>query len=115
MPHALILKEMAASDVLLFPSLFEGFGLVVVEALSQGLPVITTSHTCGPDVMEDGVEGFLVPTSNPLSITEKLELLARERDRREAMREAARCKALKISWANYRRRIVDITNDTCGT
>lgn len=114
MPHALILKEMRASDVLLFPSLFEGFGLVVVEALSQGLPVITTSHTCGPDVLEDGVEGFLVPTSNPLSITEKLELLACERDRRETMREAARRKALKISWANYRRRIVDITNDTSG-
>jgi starch synthase len=108
MPREAILEEMRSHDVLLFPSLFEGFGLVVTEALSQGLPVITTAHTCGPDVIEDGVEGFLVPVSNPEAITEKLDWLDRDRGRIQAMREAAMKKARELSWADYRRRIVEV-------
>jgi glycosyltransferase involved in cell wall biosynthesis len=108
LPRERILEEMRGHDVLLFPSLFEGFGLVVTEALSQGLPVITTAHTCGPDVIQDGVEGFLVPVSNAEAITEKLELLDRDRSLLEAMRVAARNKARKLSWADYRRRIVEL-------
>src|SRR5205085_1763804 len=46
--HAEVLREMRAHDVVLFPSLFEGFGLVITEAMSQGTPVITTPHTAGP-------------------------------------------------------------------
>ena len=60
MPHDQVLKEMRAHDVLLFPSLFEGFGLVITEAMSQGTPVITTDRTAGPDVFEDGKSGWLV-------------------------------------------------------
>lgn len=108
MPRERILEEMRGHAVLLFPSLFEGFGLVVTEALSQGLPVITTAHTCGPDVIEDGVEGFLVPVSNPEAITEKLELLAGNRALLEQMAEAARGKARELSWNGYRRRIVEV-------
>jgi starch synthase len=108
LPRNRILEEMRGHDVLLFPSLFEGFGLVVTEALSQGLPVITTAHTCGPDVIVDGVEGFLVPISKPSAITEKLELLHRDRDCLAAMREAARTKAERMTWADYRRRIVEV-------
>jgi alpha-maltose-1-phosphate synthase len=108
LPRERILEEMRGHDALLFPSLFEGFGLVVTEALSQGLPVITTTHTCGPDVIEDGVEGFLVPVSNAGAITEKLECLDRDRSRIEAMREAAMKKARSLAWADYRRRIVEL-------
>jgi starch synthase len=111
LPRDRILEEMRTHDVLVFPSVFEGFGLVVTEAMSQGLPVITTRHTCGLDVIEDGVEGFLVPTSNPAAITEKLELLVQDRSRIEEMREAAQRKARKLSWAEYRRRVVEIAGE----
>lgn len=47
MPHDQILNLMRTQDVFVFPSLFEGYGLVVAEAMSQGTPVITTSRTCG--------------------------------------------------------------------
>ena len=108
LPREKILAEMRDHDLLVFPSLFEGFGLVVTEALSQGLPVITTLHTCGPDVIEDGVEGFLVPVSNPQVITEKLELLHRDREHLAVMEDAARKKAESLAWADYRRRIVEV-------
>ncbi len=106
-PHAEVLAEMERQDVLVFPSLFEGFGLVILEAMSRGLPVITTAHTAGPDLMEDGVEGFLVPIRSAAAIAEKLELLHREPARLAAMHEAARAKAAARTWDTYRRVLME--------
>ncbi|TDQ09991.1 glycosyltransferase family 4 protein [Pedobacter metabolipauper] len=64
LPHAEVLKLMGEHDVLVFPSLFEGFGLVITEAMSQGTPVITTERTAGPDLIVDGQNGWLVEAGN---------------------------------------------------
>lgn len=66
--HDEVLKLMATQDVFIFPSLFEGFGLVITEAMSQGTPVITTNRTCGPDIMTHGKDGWIVEagTSEPI-------------------------------------------------
>ena len=68
MSHDLVLKQMSDNDVLIFPSLFEGFGLVITESMSQGTPVITTDRTCGPDIMTNGKDGWIVEagTSEPI-------------------------------------------------
>ena len=60
LPHNKILQLMQRNDVLVFPSLFEGFGLVITEAMSQGTPVITTGRTAGPDLIEHGRNGWLI-------------------------------------------------------
>lgn len=60
LPHDDILNLMAEHDLLIFPSLFDGFGLVVTEAMSQGTPVITTERSCGPDIITHGVDGWIV-------------------------------------------------------
>ncbi len=106
-PHAEVLAEMERQDVLVFPSLFEGFGLVILEAMSRGLPVITTAHTAGPDLIEDGRDGFLVPIRSAAAIAEKLETLHREPARLAAMREAARAKAAAWTWKTYRHLLVE--------
>ena len=102
LPHAGVLAEMSRQDVLVFPSLFEGFGLVIAEALSRGLPVITTAHTAGPDLLDDGVDGFLVPIRSAPAIAEKLALLF-DPARRLEMRHAALRKAARLSWEAHRR------------
>lgn len=70
LPHGKILELMATQDVFIFPSLFEGFGLVITEAMSQGTPVITTSRTCGPDIITHGKDGWIVDagTSEPIKV-----------------------------------------------
>ncbi len=60
LPHAEILSMMREHDVLIFPSLFEGFGLVISEAMSQGTPVITTERTAGPDLISNNQNGWLI-------------------------------------------------------
>jgi len=108
LPREQILAEMRAHDVFVFPSLFEGFGLVITEALSQGLPVITTSHTCGPDILAEGEDGFIVPIRDPQAIAERLELLHRDRPRLAAMSEVARKKAESLTWESYRKGVVEV-------
>jgi glycosyltransferase involved in cell wall biosynthesis len=111
LPRESILAEMRRHDVLLFPSLFEGFGLVVTEALSQGMPVITTPNTCGPDVLTEGEDGFIVPIRDPQAIAEKLELLHRDRERLNAMSEAALKKAKTLTWESYRQGVVSVVRE----
>ena len=73
LPHNEILDLMREHDILVFPSLFEGFGLVITEAMSQGTPVITTDRTIGPDLIEHGQNGWLVEAGSTFAIEETLE------------------------------------------
>lgn len=68
--QAAVWQLMAASDVLVFPTLSDGFGLVQLEAMSLGLPVIST-HDCG-EVVRDGVDGFKVASRDSAAINEAL-------------------------------------------
>jgi len=113
--HEQVLLEMGQHDVLIFPSLFEGFGLAITEAMSQGIPVITTAHTAGPDIIDDGVDGFIVPIRSAEAIAEKLELLARDRERLRAMKISAREKAQIHPWENYRRALVTMAQEVMNS
>lgn len=108
LPHQQILEEMSRHDVLVFPSLFEGFGLVILEAMSQGLPVITTPHTAGPDIISDGEDGFIVPIRSSKAIAQKLELLLSDRNLLLEMSRAAQLKAVQFSWESYGRNVSNI-------
>lgn len=100
-PHQQVLAEMESHDVFVFPSLFEGFGLVLLEAMAMGLPIITTPHTAGPDLIRDGVEGFIVPIRSTAAIVERLEQLHREPARRADMSHRARLRAKEFTWEAY--------------
>jgi len=106
-PHATILEEMRRHDVLVFPSLFEGFGLVLLEAMAMGLPIITTPHTAGPDLISEGVEGHLVPIRSAEAIAARLDGLRRDPVRRAEMGRRARRRAAAFTWDGYGQRLAD--------
>ena len=107
LPHEQVLAEIAQHDVLVLPSLFEGFGLVILEAMSRGVPVIATPHTAGRDLISDGIDGYLVPIASSTAIAEKLEEMIRDPERCLAMKHAARATAERYTWAAYRRSLVE--------
>jgi starch synthase len=113
--HTAVLREMQNHDVLVLPSLFEGFGLVILEAMAQGTPVITTDHTAGPDIIENGADGFIVPIRSGEAVAEKLELLARDRDRLMLMKAAAKNKAQSRGWESYRKRLVEVAREVMAS
>jgi len=63
------------SSVLVHPSLSEGFGYVVAEAMASGLPVIVTKNTGSADLVVDGKNGYVVPAGDPEAIRERLAYL----------------------------------------
>jgi glycosyltransferase involved in cell wall biosynthesis len=69
---------LAASDVFAMSSLWEGLGLVFLEAMAARLPVVATRVSAVPEVVEDGVTGLLVPPSDPRAFAEALVRLARD-------------------------------------
>lgn len=106
LPNPDVIALMRASDVLVFPSLFEGFGLVLTEALSQGIPIIATSHTAAPDLITDGREGFIVPIRSATAIREKLEMLLSDPERLAAMKQAAWERSQELTWDLYSQRLL---------
>jgi glycosyltransferase involved in cell wall biosynthesis len=76
-----------AADVFCFPSFYEAeaFPLVLLEALQFSLPVVATEWRGIPAIVEDGVNGLLVPTRAPDRIADSLERLLRDRPLRETM------------------------------
>lgn len=73
LPHDKILEQMRCHDILVFPSLFEGFGLVITEAMSQGTPVITTERTAGKDLIKHGENGWLINSGSTDDLIKVLE------------------------------------------
>ena len=99
-------QEMGRADVLVLPSIDDGFGMVMAEALACGCPVIASAHTGATDLFTDGVEGFVVPIRSPQEIAEKLHLLAARPDVRKAMSEAAIERVQSLGgWSQYGSRI----------
>ena len=92
-------------DVLLFPTLFDGFGLVITEALSQGLPIITTVNSGGPECIRHGKEGYLVPIRDSSSIIHHLEQLDRDRDMLQSMKESCIRRAEHMNFEAYKNQL----------
>lgn len=90
-------------DVFVFPSLTEGFASVILEAMSCGLPVITTPHTCGPDIIQEGVHGFIVPIRDPQALADRIVWCLDHRERLAEMGHQAAIRAREFTWERFRR------------
>jgi glycosyltransferase involved in cell wall biosynthesis len=97
--------EYRQADLLCLPSLSDGFGLVVLEALACGTPVLTTS-TCGAsDLIRDAANGFVIPPADLTALMEHLEWAARNRPLMRDMRFTARKTAELYPWTKFRQRL----------
>jgi glycosyltransferase involved in cell wall biosynthesis len=90
------------SDLFCMPSLAEGFGLVYLEALAAGLPVIATPNTGAADIIQNGREGFIVPIRDIEALAEKLEWAYENPSALAEMKVAARRLAEEFSWSRFR-------------
>ncbi|GIZ10047.1 glycosyltransferase family 4 protein [Flavobacterium sp. UMI-01] len=107
LPHHQVLACMREHDVFVFPSLFEGFGLVITEAMSQGIPVITTERTAGPDLITEEEDGWIVPAGSASAIKEVLEKILEAPQVVQQYGLAAQRKAQTRPWSVYAQEMAD--------
>jgi glycosyltransferase involved in cell wall biosynthesis len=104
-PHKELNQYYSSANVLVFPSLVEGFGLVLLEAMACGIPIIATYNTAAPDLITDGVEGFLIDIRDENALQKKLEWCYQNPEELKLMGKAARLKAEKLTWSLYRQKL----------
>lgn len=100
-------KLYQTSDVFCMPSLAEGFGLVYLEALACGTPVIGTPNTGAPDLLSDADAGFIVPVRDVDALADRIRWCYEHRDDLLAMRVRARRQAERFPWAAFRQGVVE--------
>ncbi|GAB5559646.1 MAG: hypothetical protein SynsKO_12930 [Synoicihabitans sp.] len=113
LPHSELFQLMENQDVLVLPSLFEGFGLVLLEAMAKGLPIVATEHTAAPDFISSAQEGIIVPIRDADALAQAFLDLSEDRSRRESMALNARNLAAQLNWRSYRKSISRLLRSVC--
>lgn len=100
-------RVMARCHAHVFPTLIEGFGRNIIEAMASGLPVITTTNCAGPDLIEDGVTGFIIPIRDVDAICEKLVWIREHPEAAIEMGRQAHERVSSLTQPDYRRRFAE--------
>ena len=104
-----VYEKYSESSIFVLSSRYEGFGLVLVEAMGTGLPVVSFACSCGPrDIIEDGVSGYLVEVGDVQQMAEKICYLIENRDARESMGQAAIARAGMFSRDQVMHRWIEL-------
>jgi len=98
----------SAAEVLVMPSLYESFGMVALEAMACGTPVIASEVGGLGFLVQDGETGFTIPDGEPDKLCEKLSLLLTDHELRESMGRHAADYACSYDWERIAKQIVDV-------
>jgi alpha-maltose-1-phosphate synthase len=111
-PHAEVPSRMAAADVFVFPSLFEGSAVVTYEALACGLPCIVTEEA--GSVVRDGGEGFIVPVRDVDALAAAMERIGTDPELRGHLAASARARAEAFDWPRYHADVLEAIDQAVG-
>jgi len=106
MPHDELMDFYKTVDVLILPTLADGFGMVISEAMSQGVPVIATENSAGPDLIEHQKSGWIIPPNDIPSLVETIQSIVLNSDSLATFSTAALSKAKSWQWEDYREGLV---------
>jgi glycosyltransferase involved in cell wall biosynthesis len=106
---------MASSDLFVHPARWEGFGVVLTEALGLGIPIVATTCPGGPhEILRDGKFGILVPPGQPETLADALILVAKDARLRTRLAERGLERALDYAPALVARRVVALAEFVGG-
>lgn len=93
------------SSLFVLPSIEDGFGMVIGEAMASGLPVICSTHTAAPELIQDQKHGFLVGPGDVDTLAEKIRWCYNNRDQAWSMGQAGKEQIKAFTWDHYGQQI----------
>ncbi len=106
-------EEYVNADCFCLPPVHEGFGVVFLDALAAGLPVVACRAAAVPEVVRDGETGVLVPPRDPPALADALAGLLRSPERARALGEAARSRVSDYGVERVAQRFLDTVRSYC--
>ncbi len=107
-PQEMLPLYYSAADITVMPSHYESFGMVAVESMASGTPVIASNVGGLSFTVKDGETGFLVPEENHFALAEQVHALLKNPEMRRQMGEQAAEHALQYSWTNIAAQVADV-------
>ncbi len=104
----------SAAEVVVMPSLYESFGMVALEAMACGTPVIASEVGGLGYLVQNGITGYTIPDSDPAELCDKLSHLLGNADLRNQMGNAAAEYAADYAWNKVASQIIDIYKDVAA-
>jgi len=112
-PDADLPSLMSAAHIVAYPSIFEGFGLPVLEAMACGTPLVTTNATALPEVV--GCAGLMVAPSDVVALAGAIARLIGDPELRAALAKRGLAKARQFSWEASARQVLGLYQTIAGT
>jgi glycosyltransferase involved in cell wall biosynthesis len=106
-PFPIVRSAMRQASVLVLPSICDGFGMVVAESMAQGLPVICSNNAGASQLVEEGVNGFVIPPANPTVLAERLAWCLDHPGELQKMGYNAAKTARMWTWDDFRLKFVE--------
>ena len=107
-------KLYQSSSVFVLPSVEDGFGMVMGEAMASGLPVICTDCTGGPDILQEEKHGFVVPSKDVDLLAERILWCFQNQDLAKQMGLEAQKHVQQFTWDNYGEKIYEVYQQILG-
>ena len=111
-PQTELKRVMSRSHVLVLPSIQEGFGMVMAQAMACGCPVIASSHTGSQDLFTNEQEGFTIPIRDSDALAHRLQQLVDQPALRQAMGQRSLARMQSMSgWGDYGTKAMSIYSE----
>lgn len=94
------------ADIFVFPTLADGFGMVITEAMARGLPVIASHNSAGPDLIEHETSGLIITSGDADDLLTKMKWSIENKDHLPLMAQNALEKAKMYQWEDYRKKLI---------
>jgi glycosyltransferase involved in cell wall biosynthesis len=114
MPPEALPQELVAHDLFVFPSLFEGGPLSLLEAMAAGLAVVTSNCYAMAEIVTAGVDGLLVRPGDAAALADAIGHLLDHPAEAQRLGRAARARARELSWATAAQRTLDVLQRARG-
>ncbi|MFL5955180.1 MAG: glycosyltransferase family 4 protein [Gaiellaceae bacterium] len=107
-------QEFRRADIVVLPSVEDGFGLAAAEAMAAGIAVIVSDHAGSADLIDDGTNGLIVPARNADALAEAMERLLVDEELRRRLGVEARVARRDRTWQHYGDDLHAVFSAVCG-